>query len=516
MSTPRRKSSTLWGIAEQAAERYPERLMVRDEHGFSATFSDFLTLAAMMAGHLYAKGLRPGDTVCWQLPSQVRTLTLMVALSRLGVRQVPLITHYRGREITFITEQIRPSYLIVPGVWRGEDYTARAEESIRAGTRVLPLPDLRNLQPAAVPGPGHAYDSDDWVFYTSGTTGNPRGAMHETVNFVAGAECWTERVGVRPSDCLTINFPVAHVGGICYLLVSLLSGCSIACTETFGQELFEFYADCGVTLAAAGTVFHQAFLRAQQAAPDKSILPKVRAFVGGGAPKPYPLHFDLKRAFAGIGIVSGYGMTEGMMLSMNRLGDEDEKLARSEGRPGLGVDMRIVRKDGSLAPPCEIGEIRVKSPTMFSGYVDPELTAQAYDDSGYVRTGDLGYLDEDGYLVIAGRSKDVIIRKGETLDAKEIEDVLSSHPEIEEAAVVGIADEQRGELVCAALVVTAAAAQDDQEAVLGRILAHLRDSGLMRQKIPERFEFFPVLPRNPTGKVLKQELRTWLLQKAPG
>jgi acyl-CoA synthetase (AMP-forming)/AMP-acid ligase II len=184
--------------------------------------------------------------------------------------------------------------------------------------------------------------------------------------------------------------------------------------------------------------------------------------------------------------------------------------------PGLGVDLRIVSEDESLCKPGEMGEIRVKSPTLFSGYFDATLNEGAFDESGYLHTGDLGYLDEDGYLIISGRIKDVILRKGETLDAKEIEDVLAAYSAIAEAAVVGLPDDERGELVCAVLVMRESADNARGAAGISDITEHLERSGLMKQKFPERFEFVDALPRNPTGKVLKQELRRRLAGSPAG
>jgi cyclohexanecarboxylate-CoA ligase len=517
MSTQPQQPPSLWETVERAAERYPDRVMLRDEYGFVATFSEFRDWSARMARELAAQGIAADDVVVWQLPSQSRTLMAMAALSLLGAKQVPLITQYRSRELSFVTEEINPQHLIVPDRWRAIDFVGLAKESSPAETRVIALPQLDQLEesvPAPLPGAG--VRRDEWVYYTSGTTGNPRGAMHQTANFLAGGECWAERVGVRPTDCLTINFPIAHVGGICYLLVSLMAGCSIAISDTFGPHLFDFYEESGVTLAAAGTAFHQVFLHEQRQHPERRLLPSVRAFVGGGAPKPSSLHYAMKETFDGIGVVSGYGMTEGMMLSMNRPGDQDDKLARSEGMPGLRVDLRIVGADGVVCASGAVGEIRVKSPTLFSGYVNPELTAQAFDEQGYLHTGDLGYLDEDGYLIISGRMKDVIIRKGETLDAKEIEDALATHPAVVEVAVVGIPDEDRGELVCAVVVMSEAYADTPEQEVIDTFIRHVKERGLMKQKIPERFEFQLVLPRNPTGKVKKDQLRTTLADGESG
>ena len=504
---------TLWQVTEEAAARRPAAVMVGDEHGRRLSFSEFRDATEQMASWLARQGVRGGDTVCWQLPTQIRTLTTMAALSRLGAVQVPLIPQYREREVAFIAGQTRPAAMLVPGSWNGVDYADLARRSVEPTAAVISLPELADL-PAPADLPARSDGPDGWIFFTSGTTGNPRGAVLQTANFVAASSGWRERLGVRPTDCLTLNFPVAHVGGILNLLLSLLAGSSIACTETFGRHVLKLYREWGVTLAGAGTAHHQIYLEAQRDEPDVRLLPIVRGFIGGGAPKPASLHYAMKEAF-GVGIISGYGMTEGMVLSMNRLGDEDEKLARSEGMAGPGVDLRVVSEDGSVCAPNVTGEIRVKSPTQCSGYFDDSLNEAAYDDNGYFRTGDLGFLDEDGHLIVTGRIKDVILRKGETIDAKEIEDLLALHPAVAEIAVVGVPDDERGEMVCAVVVIRQdaeahAAMKADPTQLVTELSAHLTRQGLMRQKHPERFELYSALPRNATGKILKQELRRQL------
>jgi len=260
----------------------------------------------------------------------------------------------------------------------------------------------------------------------------------------------------------------------------------------------------GVTQATAGTAFHQAYLAAQRAQPGEKLFPNVRTFPGGGAPKPPQLHYDIKAELGGSGIVSGYGMTECPTMAMNRAFDDDEKLAHTEGRPSPdAVELRVVTFDERIAAAGEEGEIRVQAPQLCKGYVDESLNAAAFDADGYFRTGDLGYLDDDGYVVITGRLKDVIIRKGENISAKEIEDLLYTHPDVEDVAVIGLPDEKTGERCCAVVVPKAGHAPLGFDAMS----EHLRAAKLMVQKVPEQLEIVDELPRNPTGKVVKHELR---------
>ena len=168
-----------------------------------------------------------------------------------------------------------------------------------------------------------------------------------------------------------------------------------------------------------------------------------------------------------------------------------------------GVDLKLVKSDGTLAGVGEEGEVRAKAPQLMVGYLDATLDVEAFDDEGYFRTGDLGALNERNMLVITGRLKDIIIRKGENVSAKEVEDFLYKHPKVADAAVIGLADERSGERVCAIV----ATAEGAEPITFDEMVAFLKDEGLMIVKVPEQLEHVDVIPRNPAGKILKQDLK---------
>lgn len=229
----------------------------------------------------------------------------------------------------------------------------------------------------------------------------------------------------------------------------------------------------------------------------------MRAFVGGGAAKPPQLHYDMKDELGGVGIVSGYGLTECPILTMASIRDPDDKLARTEGRATPGVELKVVKRNGTIAASGEEGELRARGPQLCQGYLDSSLDADAFDSDGFFKTGDLGVIDDEGYVTITGRVKDIIIRKGENISAKEVEDVLFAHPRIADVAVVGLPDLRSGERACAVVVT----APGETPVTLDELCTFAREAGLMIQKLPEQLELVEVLPRNPTGKVLKHELR---------
>jgi len=313
------------------------------------------------------------------------------------------------------------------------------------------------------------------------------------------AEC----LDIRDDDVSALVFPFTHIGGIGWLIASLLTGCTLLTTEAFDPVATPaFLAANDVTLAGSGTPFHLAYLAAQRGTDGGSIFPRIRSYPGGGAPKPPQLHHDLKAEIGGIGIVSGYGLTEAPIVVMATTDDPDGKLADTEGRPTPGVELVVVALDGTRAGPGVEGEIRLKGPQVIRGYLDPSLDAEAFDEEGYFRSGDLGMVDEDGYVTITGRLKDVIIRHGENISAKEVEDLLYSHPAVADVAVIGLPDPRTGERACA--VVAVAEGQEFDFAAMGEFL---RGSGLRTNAIPEQLELVDAVPRNPAGKILKHTLR---------
>ena len=506
----------LWSLVEARAAATPDARFALDESGRALTFAEYRNAALRAAAGLAERGVAAGTAVSWMLPTWIDSLVLAGALARLGARQNPILPIYRGREVRFICEQSGARLLVVPQHFRGFDYEEMAQEvaAERSGLDVLVVdPDagmaLPDGDPAGLPpAPSDAAPPDDpvrWLFYTSGTTSDPKGALHSDATLLAASRGLADVVALQADDRVALVFPLTHIGGVNWLMAGLLAGATQLVVPIFDPATsIPFLAQHGVTQATAGTAFHQAYLEAQRARPDTPLFPEVRCFPGGGAPKPPQLHQDVKRELGGVGIVSGYGMTECPIIAMNRTSDPDDKLAHTEGRANpAAMEIRIVKGDESPAKAGEEGEVRVQGPQLSKGYLDARLDAPARDESGFFRTGDLGYLDADGYIVITGRLKDVIIRKGENISAKEIEDLLHQHPKVAEAAAIGLPDPETGERCCAVV-----APRDPAEPLgFDEMVAFLKQQDLMVQKIPERLELVDVLPRNPTGKVLKQDLR---------
>jgi acyl-CoA synthetase (AMP-forming)/AMP-acid ligase II len=501
----------LWDLVEARAEQSGDQQIAIDEEGRTLTAREFRDGALRAAAGLHAMGVAADTPVSWMLPTWLESATLVVALARLGAVQNPILPILGSREMRFIANQTGAKMFVVPSVWRERGYAAEAREIANDQPDMQVLVCDRELpdgDPATLPDPPASLGPDDapvrWVFYTSGTTADPKGARHTDHSVKASATGMIAALEITDADRSAMVFPFTHIGGIGWLFTMAITGVTGLFVESFvPQTTIPMLQRERVTLAGAGTPFHMAYLAAQRQQPGTPLFPEARAYPGGGAPKPPQLHYEVKAELGGVGIVSGWGLTEAPILTMNTIHSTDVQLAESEGPVTPGVQLRVVKLDGSEATAGEEGELRAKGPQVCKGYLDSSLDADAFDEDGWFRTGDLGVIDGDGYVRITGRLKDVIIRHGENISAKEVEDLLFTHPQIADAAVIGLPDPKTGERACAVVVPT----EGSEAPTLPELFAFLTEHGLTRQKVPEQLEIVAALPRNASGKVLKHELR---------
>jgi cyclohexanecarboxylate-CoA ligase len=494
-------SRTLWELIARRAALTPRAPVLFDEADRRMTFGGFAEHAERAAAGLYELGVRPGTPVCWQLPTRIETVVLSAALARLGAVQSPVIPVYRDREVGHAVERTGARFLVTPGSWRGFDHAAMADRlacRLPHPPRPLTVYDrLPDGDPGTLPPPPSDGRQVRWIYWTSGTTSTPKGVRHTDRSLIAGGACLAHALRMRPDDVGSIAFPYAHIGGPDYLIMLLLYGFPALLVERFAlPDVLDAYRRHGVTLAGGSTAFYSLFLAAQrQLPPGERLLPTLRLLAGGGAPKPPELYHEVVREL-GCQLTHGYGMTEAPMITMGSPLDTPVNLATTEGRPPAEMEIRLVD-----------GEVRLSGEAVCQGYVDPGQTAAAFDENGFFRTGDLGRLTADGHLVLTGRLKDLIIRKGENISAREIEELLYEHPAVRDAAVIGLPDSERGERVCAVVEQPPGGAP----LTLAEVTSFLRSVGLAVHKLPEQLEVVPALPRNETlNKVLKYKLREQL------
>ena len=486
--------------------------MTIDETGQTATFLEYQASAERVAAGLHAEGVRAGDVVSWVLPTWHGSLVLAGALARLGAVQNPIIPIYRDREIGFVTRQAGTSLLVVPGEWRGFDYTAMAERiaaesprppRILVAARSLPEGDPGDLPPAPEPPATRDDEPVTWLFYTSGTTADPKGARHSDADLIITARGMCDRMLCREGDRNLMAFPVTHIAGPIWLASSLMYGLVNVITEGFDPKATPALASrAGRHPGRLGHLLPHGLPgrpegERRAAVPPPAAVPGRRLAQAAGPPRGGQGAAGQHRHRVGL------GLTEAPILTMASALDPDDKLATTEGRAMPGVLLRTVDLDGVEVGPGQEGELRAKAPQMMRGYLDAALDADGFDDDGWFRTGDLGVIDEHGYVRITGRVKDVIIRKGENVSAAEVENLLYEHPKVEDVAVIGLPDEERGEMVCAVV-----SGPEGGEALgFDEMVAHLKAKGLRTQALPERLEVVDAIPRNPSGKIPKHELR---------
>ena len=503
---------TMWELVDRRAQVSPDHPMLIAADGETVTFGQFRDRVERVAAGLHGLGITTGSVVSWQLPTRIDTVVLSIALARLGAVQNPIIHLYREREVGFALRQTGAELFVIPATWRDTDFAAIAEAAL-AGVATPPTilstdDGLPEGDPAVLPPPPEGTAPEDapirWIYYTSGSTADPKGVQHTDQTLIAGGWGLARALDMGPDDVGSIAFPFAHIAGPDYLVTMLSMGFPAILVEAFSApDVLPLFRRHGATMVGGSTAFYVAYLGEQRKTPKEPILPTLRLMSGGGAAKPPEVHYEVRDEIGGRGVVHGYGMTEVPMISNGSPHDTDEQLANTDGKPVEGADVRIVTLDGRAAAADEEGEVRVKGPMVFHGYTDPALDAEAFDEDGYFRTGDLGRLRADGHLNLTGRLKDVIVRKGENISAKEIEDLLYTHPEVIEVAVIGLPDPERGERVCA--VVQLAEGADGLE--LSDVVSFCRDAGLMTQKIPEQLELRTDWPRAGTGKIVKKSLR---------
>jgi cyclohexanecarboxylate-CoA ligase len=501
------EASTLWGLLARRAELTPDGPLLLDEHDRVVTASALVSWADRVAAGFHQRGVVADTVFAWQLPTRIETVVLSMALARLGAVQVPIIALYRHREVGALLRATGARWFAVARRWRGFDYEAMAIE-LQADAAppfaLLTVDDgLPEGDPSELPPPPSDGDAERWIYSTSGTTSEPKGVRHTDGTLIAGGIGIAIAMQPSPDGVTAVPFPFAHIGGPDQLVMSLRCGQPMLLVESFvPAEAVEVFRRHKITAIGGSTAHYLAMLQEQRRQPDVPVLPTLRYMAGGGAPKPPEVYWQVKREL-GVDVRHGFGMTECPMITCGAAGDTDEQLANTEGAPVRGCELRVVDDHGSVLAPGTEGDLEVLGPMVTKGYTDPELTRAAFREDGWFRTGDRGVLRADGHLVITGRTKDLIIRKGENISPREVEDVLMAHPKVAAAAVIGLPDAERGERVCAVVEPRPGA----EALTFQEMQACCREAGLMTQKIPEQLEIVEALPRNATMKILKRELR---------
>jgi acyl-CoA synthetase (AMP-forming)/AMP-acid ligase II len=485
-------AGTIAELLDECAASRPDRPLLRDVAGSTLTVSDVARLSSAVTGWLRDTGVRPGMTVAWQMPSHVNAAIVMLGLARMPVTQAPVLHLYRRREVSAAIEVADADILLVDQS-TADNATGQIPAIVIPDDLVAQL--ARPEQPENISVDRRPPDEPSWVYFTSGTTGRPKGVRHSDHTLLCASRGYRDhlRAGSHPEEVGCIAFPIAHVGGMVYVATALLGDFPLVLLPKVNADTLPgLLAEHRVTVTGASTAFYQMLLAAQMAAPTTDLLiPSLRMLIGGGAACPPEVHRQVRKHLR-VPVVHAYGMTEAPMICVSETTDSDEQLINSAGRPIPGAQVRIATN----------GEIEIRGSNLTPGYVERELWEQALTADGWFRSGDRGYLRQDGRIVVTGRTKDLIIRKGENIAPDEIENELLAHPLIDEIAVVGQPDEVRGELVCAVV----RRSPRHRDITLDEVCAFLDARGLMKQKWPERLVTVDEFPLTGLGKVAKAEL----------
>ena len=499
-----------------AAAKAPDKVAIAAdradrEHAPRFTYRELESLVGRAASSLLRLGVGRGDIVTVQLPNWWEFVVIAFACSKIGAVMNPVMPILRERELTYILNFCQAKVFIVPKIYRGFDYAAMVK-GMRAD-----LPHLKQVivvdgegetnfermllssEPAEL-SPGLHPDDMAVLMFTSGTTGEPKGVMHTSNSLIACCKALSGRFGLDSSDVLLVASPAGHMTGFAaiVLLSVYLGGTMILQDIWEAKRGVGLMAREGVTYTAASTPFLGDICEAVKAgAPHPKSL---RSFLCGGAPIPSVLieraadELDLK-------VCSLWGMTEVLSGTLTEPARAAEKSASTDGRSLEGMEVSIVDTEGRLVPAGQSGRLLVRGAQMFKGYYKrPELPT--FDGDGWFDSGDLAYMDNDGYIRISGRVKDILIRGGENVPVAEIENLLYKHPAVVAVAVVGFPDARLGERGCAFIVPRSGSTID-----LAAVRTYLSDAKMAKQFWPERVEVVAELPRTASGKIQKFKLR---------
>lgn len=516
--------TTLYDRVVAGATRSPDARLIywSETRPSETTLSKAVAESEIIARSFHARGLRAGDVIVVQVPHWGEGLLTWLAALRLGLVVVPLAHIYGGAELGFVLRQTRAKALVTPATWRNIDY---ADRFSKAGE----TPDLDLIAVIgddAFPGPSvawsdlieqgrmldrspiHASRPDDVcvVIYTSGTTSVPKGALH--THNTLGADLlsvhhWWEDDSPRPG---LAAMPAGHIAGFLIMMRPFILGDdSIHIDQWDPSAAVELIHRYGVR-TTTGTPFHANSLF--DAAGARGIGPLTDMLIGGASVPPSTV---TRADDLGVCIARSYGSTEQPTISTGKPYHSHAQRASTDGVLMDFISVRFLDEEDREVPAGTPGEILSMGPDLCVGYFDASLNDAAFAEDGFFYTGDIGVLNDAGMLTIVDRRKDIIIRSGENISSREVEDILATHPAVLESAVLGWPDEVVGERV-GAFVRLAPGASLDIEAVK----AHFEAAGVARQKTPERIRIVDELPRTPSGKVKKADLRQQLKTEAAG
>jgi fatty-acyl-CoA synthase len=493
-------------VLEHHAARTPDKALASFGSDV-VTYQGMADWAAALAGGLQARGVGPGDVVGLLSYNSNEFLATIFAANHLGAIAMPVNWRLAAPELRFILEHSEAKAFVCDealldlanDATKGMEALVRIAVAAEAVAGWERFADLASETPARVEVAG---DDIHRLMYTSGTTGRPKGVMLSHANLAWKNYAHVAEFGFTAADVGLACGPLYHVGALDLVTTTMIAvGATTIVHKVFDAELVvDEIERSGVTLIWAAPAMVRAILDVPGI--ETRDLSSVRVLIAGGEKMPIPFIERLRTIFPSAWFADAYGLTE--TVSGDTFLDRDSTISKlgSVGRPCLYLDLDIWNEDGASMPPGERGEVVLRGPKVFQGYWrDPDATAKAFA-GGWFHTGDVGVRDEDGYVFIVDRLKDMIVSGGENIASSEVERVLYEHDAVVECAVVGRPDDRWGEVPVAYVV-----ARDGMSPSADELIEHCRRQ-LAKFKVPKDVSFIDALPRNPSGKVLKRELRS--------
>ncbi|MDN5794900.1 MAG: AMP-binding protein [Intrasporangium sp.] len=510
---------TLTDDLDMAAERTPDKVAFVDPRR-EITYAVLRAEVDRCALGLLELGIGSGDVVSFQLPNWIEWVVLHLACTRIGAVSNPLIPIYRQREVGFMVGLAGSKLVVVPREFRGYDHVSLIEslqadwptfehllvvggpQSPGSWETFMATPWEERRDPAGLAALRPDPNDVTLLIFTSGTTGEPKGVMHTHNTLIAADNPLPDRLGVSSESVVHMASTLAHLTGCLYgarLVVQF--GATGIFQDVWDPAVFvDLVEHHGITQAAGATPFLHDTLSVEGLA-DRKLDTLVR-FGCFGAPIPRTLVRRAKEVLPGLAVLGGWGQTENSLVTLGIPGDPEEKVVETDGYPWPGMQIRTVDAVGAAVPAGEEGRIQVQGPFLFVGYAHRMKLTQDSFDGDWFDTGDLGIIDDDGYLRLSGRTKDIIVRGGENIPVAYLEDALYEDPRIVAVAVVGMPDERLQERAAACVVLAPGASLTFQE-----LQDLLREKGVAKQYWPERLGILDELPRTPSGKIQKYRLR---------
>ncbi|HDK1400509.1 TPA: medium-chain fatty-acid--CoA ligase [Escherichia coli] len=519
----------LWGDAsladywQQTARAMPDKIAVVDNHGASYTYSALDHAASCLANWMLAKGIESGDRIAFQLPGWCEFTVIYLACLKIGAVSVPLLPSWREAELVWVLNKCQAKMFFAPTLFK----------QTRPVDLILPLqnqlPQLQQLVGVDKLAPATSAlslsqiiadntplttaitvhgDELAAVLFTSGTEGLPKGVMLTHNNILASERAYCARLNLTWQDVFMMPAPLGHATGFLHgVTAPFLIGARSVLLDIFTPDACLALLEqqrCTCMLGATPFVYDLLNLLEKQPA-DLSAL---RFFLCGGTTIPKKVARECQQR--GIKLLSVYGSTESSPHAVVNLDDPLSRFMHTDGYAAAGVEIKVVDDARKTLPPgCE-GEEASRGPNVFMGYFDePELTARALDEEGWYYSGDLCCMDEDGYIKITGRKKDIIVRGGENISSREVEDILLQHPKIHDACVVAMPDERLGERSCAYVVLKA----PHHSLSLEEVVAFFSRKRVAKYKYPEHIVVIEKLPRTASGKIQKFLLRKDIMRR---